>query len=330
VARPRGLRQPAPVPLTRFAAATDLVAAIAAWHDWLAAERRVSPHTIAAYGRDLAGFLEFLADHGGGLPTVAALSELRTVDFRAYLAARTAAGTGRESLARALSVLRNFFRFLDRRGLVHNPALAALRTPRRPSAVPKALAASDAVEVVEAAGLFAAQSWLGKRDTAVMALLYGCGLRIGEVLGLARWQAPLEPGLLTVLGKGGKQRVVPVLPAVAAAVSAYVAACPYPLPAEAPLFVGARGGPLAPRIVQRQMANLRGALGLPESATPHALRHSFATHLLAAGGDLRAIQELLGHASLSTTQRYTAVDATALLGVYEKAHPRAKRVPSRR
>ncbi|HZT52473.1 MAG TPA: tyrosine recombinase XerC [Stellaceae bacterium] len=314
---------PAPVPIDRFPAAPDLLQAIAAWDAWLAGERRASPHTRAAYGRDLAAFLDFLVTHRGGLPDLAALGALSPADFRAALADRAARGAARGTSARFMSVIRGFFRFLDRRGLVRNPALAAVRTPRLVPPVPKALSPEDAAAVLDAAP-DVARSWQGKRDVAIFTLLYGSGLRLGEALGLRRAEAPLAESTLRITGKGGKARMVPVLAAVADALRDYVASCPYPLAPDGPLFVGARGGALHPRIVQGQMAKLRALLGLPEGATPHALRHSFATHLLAGGGDLRAIQELLGHASLSTTQRYTAVDAARLTAIYDRAHPRAK------
>jgi integrase/recombinase XerC len=314
--------QPEPVPLARFSAAEDLREAIELWVNWLADERRASPHTIAAYGRDLVFFLDFLTVHCGEQPTLAALSALAPADFRAFLAHR-AAQVQRSSVARGLSVVRGFIRFLERRGLASSPALAILRAPKLPRAVPKPLSVEDAAEIIEAPADIAIETWRAKRDIAVLTLLYGGGLRISEALGLRRAAAPLGEQI-TIAGKGSKERLVPVLPAVRQAVAAYLAACPYPLPPDGPLFVGARGGPLNPRIVQHQMETLRRALGLPETATPHALRHSFATHLLAGGGDLRAIQELLGHASLSTTQRYTSVDSTRLLDVYEAAHPRAR------
>ena len=311
-------------PLTRFAAAPDLASAISDWQSWLQSERRASPHTLSNYGRDLTGFLDFLREHLGALPDLAALESLKPADFRAFLAARSNAGIGRSSLARGLSTLRGFFRFLDRRGLAANAALAAVRTPKLPKTVPKPLTVEDAGLALDRIAALAEDPWIGKRDLAILTLLYGCGLRLSEALNLTRAKAPLEPGMLAVTGKGRKTRTVPVLPAVSAAIADYLALCPYPLGPKAPLFVGARGGPLNPRLVQRQMQRLRGLLDLPETATPHALRHSFATHLLAGGGDLRTIQELLGHASLSTTQRYTAVDAERLLGIYDRAHPRAK------
>jgi integrase/recombinase XerC len=319
---PRFPTVPEPLPLARFSAAADLQAAIGLWVAWLAGERRASPHTVAAYGRDLAFFLDFLTEHLGELPSLAGMSELRPADFRAYLARRAQDGIERSSLARALSVMRGFVRFLQRRGLAATTALAALRSPKLPHNIPKPLTIDDATGSLVAAGDVATSQWQGKRDTAVLALLYGCGLRLSEALGLTRGEAPLGE-MLAITGKGGKQRLVPVLPAVRDAVADYLAACPYGLTKEGPLFVGARGGPLHPRLVQRQMVLLRGFLGLPETATPHALRHSFATHLLGAGGDLRAIQELLGHASLSTTQRYTVVETERLLAIYDAAHPRA-------
>jgi integrase/recombinase XerC len=321
------LKRPEPVPLARYAAAPDLVQAIAGWSEQLATERRASPHTVAAYGRDLAIFLDFLSDHLGGLPTLAALAGLATRDFRAFMAARAGADLAKTSQARTLSVLRGFFRFLERRGLLKNDSLRLLRGPRLPRSVPKPLSVRDAVDAldeVEQVQSVEAEPWIAARDAAILALLYGCGLRLSEALDLAPRQAPRAGmAVLLVTGKGNKQRLVPLLPAVIEAVEAYIAACPYALDPAGPLFLGTRGGPLNPRLVQRLMERLRHRLGLAETATPHALRHSFATHLLAGGGDLRAIQELLGHASLSTTQRYTAIDATRLMEIYDKAHPRA-------
>jgi integrase/recombinase XerC len=313
---------PEPVPLVRFSAAADLRAAIGLWAAWLSGERRASAHTVAAYGRDLAFFLNFLTEHLGEVPSLRAIDGLRPSDFRAFLAHRARDGIERASLARALSVMRGFLRFLQRRGLGSTTALAALRSPKLPQSVPKPLTVEDACGSLDAAAQVTARQWEGKRDTAILAVLYGCGLRLSEALGLTRAEAPLGE-MLAVTGKGGKQRLLPVLPAVRQAVADYLAACPYFLAKEGPLFVGSRGGALNPRLVQRQMASLRSRLSLAETATPHALRHSFATHLLGAGGDLRAIQELLGHASLSTTQRYTSVETERLLAIYDAAHPRA-------
>ena len=315
--------RPAPLSLVRFRAAADLRAAIALWAAWLAGERRASAHTVAAYGRDLAFFLDFLTEHLGEAPGLDAFSRLSPADFRAFLAARAARGLTPSSLSRGLSVLRGFARFLERRGFAKAPALALLSSPKRKRSLPRPLGVEAAKNTVTAASEVAARKWAGKRDAAILALLYGCGLRLSEALGLSRAEAPLGDGLL-VMGKGRKMRRVPVLPAVRKAVEEYLAACPFALEKKGPLFVGARGGPLHPRLVQRQMALLRGYLGLPQSATPHALRHSFATHLLGAGGDLRAIQELLGHASLTTTERYTGVDSERLISIYNAAHPRAR------
>jgi integrase/recombinase XerC len=314
---------PEPLPLARFPVTQDLRAAIGLWLDWLTAERRASAHTIAAYGRDLAAFFEFLGEHRGEVPGLALMSRLTLADFRAYLARRALDGRERTTIARGLSVLRGFVRFLERRKLAAAPGLAVLRAPKLPASVPKPLTVEDADAAIEAAGDVALSPWQQKRDVAILTLLYGCGLRISEALGLTRREAP-QGEVLVVLGKGRKERHVPVLAAVRVAIADYINACPYPLSKDGPLFVGARGGPLSPRLVQRQMQTLRGMLGLAETATPHALRHSFATHLLGGGGDLRAIQELLGHASLSTTQRYTKVEPEHLLKIYEAAHPRAR------
>ena len=305
--------------------AADLRDAVGDWTAWLGQQRRVSPHTLEAYRRDLSGFLGFLTGHLGRRPSLDDLADLRPADFRAWLSARARAGLGRRSQARALSVLRGFFRWLQRGGLVENPAIGSLRAPRPAASLPRALTRDEAARALDTVAELSAEDWVGKRDLAVLMLLYGCGLRIGEALSLTAAQAP-QPGqeALTVLGKGRKERVLPLLPAVIEAVQAYVAACPFALHAAGPLFLGKRGGALGPRRVQEKFRELRLLLGLPEDATPHALRHSFATHLLSAGGDLRAIQELLGHASLSTTQRYTAVDSARLLGVYDAAHPRAR------
>ena len=301
-----------------------MVAAIEDWRNWLVGERRVSPHTLDAYGRDLAAFLSFMGEHLGFAPGLQDLQSLGAVDFRSWLARRAGDRLSRTSTARAMSTVRGFFRHLEKNGVLHNPAVAAVRTPRIPKSVPKALEPGDALGAVESIGDFTDTPWIAKRDTAVMMLLYGCGLRIGEALGLNRNMAPTGDTMM-ITGKGDKQRMVPVLPVVREAVEDYVAACPYHLEGDEALFVGARGKRLNPSIVQAQMRKIRVILGLPETATPHALRHSFATHLLAGGGDLRTIQELLGHASLSTTQRYTDVDSARLMAVYRATHPRARK-----
>ncbi|HIJ62554.1 MAG TPA: tyrosine recombinase XerC [Rhodospirillaceae bacterium] len=312
-----------PRELIRRVGDAALCQAVEAWQAWLTEERRASAHTVDGYSRDLTAFLNFLQEHLGQTPGLADLGQLRPADFRAYLARRADDGLGRASLARAMSTLRSFFRHLDRRGLVHNPALTAVRSPRAPRSLPKPLAADEALETLAAAAEAQSQPWMAARDVALFTLLYGCGLRLGEALALTRRQAPRDAAM-TITGKGRKQRLVPLLPAVVEAVADYLGQCPYAGDGDAPLFVGARGKRLNPGVVQRQMRRLRLLLGLPETATPHALRHSFATHLLAGGGDLRTIQELLGHASLSTTQRYTEVDSARLAAIYDGAHPRAR------
>jgi integrase/recombinase XerC len=302
-------------------AAPQLASEIRDWRDWLRSERRVSPHTLDAYSRDLGGFVAFLSEHLGEQPDLAALGRLKPTDFRAWLARRMGEGYHKSSTARALSVVRGFFRFLDKRDLVASAAIGVVRGPRVPRSLPRALSAGEAIDALDGIQEVTVEDWVGKRDAAILALLYGCGLRIGEALGLNHRDAPTGDSL-TVIGKGNKTRMVPVLPVVRSAVQTYLKAVPHRLEPDGPLFVGMRGGRLSARRVQEAMAVMRGWLGLPETATPHALRHSFATHLLAGGGDLRAIQELLGHASLSTTQRYTDVDAARLLDIHRAAHPR--------
>ncbi len=321
-----------------FTAAPDAAAQIDAWRDWLRHERRAAAHTLDAYGRDLAGFFRFMAEHLGRPPTLADLAALGRGDFRAWLAHRGRGSGGRDGLsaastARALSTLRGFFRFLAKRAGIENGAIAAVGTPKQKRAVPRPLSAPEAEDAIDGVAELSDADWIGKRDRALLLLLYGCGLRISEALSLGRADVSQvggeAVGSLVVTGKGNKQRHVPVLPVVSQAVADYLAACPFAGPGtsggDSPLFLGARGKRLSPRIVQLRLQQLRTLVGLPESATPHALRHSFATHLLAGGGDLRAIQELLGHASLSTTQRYAEVDAAALLSSYDRAHPRARR-----
>ena len=314
--------------LVTFSVAQDVTDAIADWNRWLVSERRASEHTIDAYRRDLSAFFTFLNEHLGNAPRLKDLQDLKPPDFRSYLARRSAEGLARTSIARAMSTLRNFFRFLDRTGKVHNPSIDSGRTPKTPSSIPKALTPDDAIAAVKAAGEMQNEPWLANRDVAIMLLLYGCGLRIGEALGLnGKDMSPAssKDGTLRVIGKGNKERIVPVLPVISGAISTYRKSCPHAITAETPLFFGSRGARLNAGVVQRQVRKVRALLGLNDSATPHAFRHSFATHLLAKGGDLRTIQELLGHASLSTTQRYTAVDEERLWTVYEDAHPRARK-----
>ena len=296
------------------------------WLGHLAHERRLSPKTLEAYARDVRQFEGFLADHLGEPATLQRVDALKPADLRAFLGQRRRDGAGNRTLMRQLAALRSLARFGERTGRLAAAAFAATRGPRLTKGLPRPLDARAAKAVTQAdsrAGEDRAD-WVLARDAAVLALLYGCGLRISEALSLTRAQAPAASGdALTVTGKGGKTRMVPVLPVVAEAVGSYLALCPWRLAPEGPLFVGVRGGPLSPRIIQLAIEGMRGALGLPGNATPHSLRHSFATHLLGRGGDLRAIQELLGHASLSTTQVYTRIDSARLLAAYDAAHPRA-------
>jgi integrase/recombinase XerC len=311
-----------------------LARAIEDWTAWLTHERRASAHSVAAYRRDLASFLRFLTEHQGHAPGLEDLRRLERGDFRGWLARSSERGLAAASNARAISALKSLFRFLAKRGLVENAALGTLRPPKLPRSVPKALTAAEAQDVVDEAGVYAQAPWIALRDRALFMLLYGAGLRIAEALSLNRGDLPAGGANtmteLMVTGKGSKQRRVPLLPEIRNALADYAAACPFGAGKEDPLFVGARGARLVARVAQRELARLRALLGLPETATPHALRHSFATHLLAGGGDLRTIQELLGHSSLSTTQRYTDIDSAALLKLYGETHPRAKRIGSRR
>ena len=288
---------------------------------WLGTERRASPLTVEAYGRDLAGFLGFLAGHLGVEPDLAALSGLCQADLRAWLAASAAAGAGNATRARRLAAVRGLFRYLARRHGLDNPAPALLGRPRARPPLPRALTVEQAGAVVADIGAATDTAASQARDTALFTLLYGCGLRIAEALSLHVRDAAAT-GALRVRGKGDKERVVPVLPVVREALAAWLRLHPDRRP-DAPLFVGARGGRLNPGVAQRTLRDFRRAAGLPEHATPHALRHSFATHLLAGGADLRSIQELLGHASLTSTQRYTSVDPATLLDVWRRTHPRA-------
>jgi integrase/recombinase XerC len=301
-----------------------VAAEIENWLSYLGAERRMSPKTLEAYQRDVLQLLAFLAEHLGGAPSLKELAALTPADVRAFMASRRAQHIGSRSLMRTLAGTRAFARFLERNGKGSVGALSAVRGPKIAKTLPRPLPVTAARSMADpdlAAGDGGAV-WIHARDAAVLALLYGSGLRISEALKLKRSDVGTSDAI-TVIGKGGKQRMVPVLPHVQKLIADYIMLCPYDLTDRDPLFVGAKGGPLSPRVVQLAMARLRGALGLPETATPHALRHSFATHLLARGGDLRSIQELLGHASLSTTQIYTEVDAERLIEAYRAAHPRA-------
>jgi len=294
--------------------------------DWLAGLRGLddaSVHTIKAYNSDVAGFLHFLALHHGGAAGMAQLRALSQTDLRAWMAQARARGNAARSVARALSSLKSFARWLAEREPGYDPSvILAARGPRFGRPLPRPLSENDARAVLDTVSLERESDWQRARDVAVVTLLYGGGLRISEALGLRGRDCPLGDSL-RITGKGGKERLVPVIPAAARAVAEYARLCPFALEPDGPLFRGARGGALNPRLIARAMEGVRLQLGLPATATPHALRHSFATHLLSAGGDLRAIQELLGHASLSTTQIYTGVDTARLMDVYRAAHPRA-------
>jgi len=297
-------------------------AALADWLGQMSALGGARPATIAAYGTDLRLYLGFLARHLGAPPAPSAVATLTQADLRAFLAHEQGRGVAARSIARRLSAIKTFTRWLaDRTGSDATAALA-MRAPRHRRRLPRPLSEEAARDVLAEAAQLAAEPWIAARDAAVVTLLYAAGLRISEALGLRGRDHPL-PEVLRIRGKGGRERPVPILSAAREAVAAYAGLCPHPILPDGPLFLGARGGPLDGRLVRGAMAMLRARLGLPATATPHALRHSFATHLLAAGGDLRTIQELLGHASLSTTQVYTAVDGARLIEVYRAAHPRA-------
>lgn len=298
--------------------------ALAEFLAYLRDERRASPRTLEAYGRDVSAFLGFLAQHLGGAASLQDLAALEPADLRAYLAHRRRGedALGDRSIARALAAIRAFLRFLERRHGVENARLALVRGPRLKPTLPRPVSEDGAAALIEAAEAQDAEPWIAARDAALLTLLYAAGLRISEALAISGADLPLGESL-RVTGKGGKMRLAPILPAAQTAMATYVRLCPHPIGERDSVFRGAKGGPMSPRVAQMLVARLRAGLGLPDSATPHALRHAFATHLLSGGADLRAIQELLGHSSLSTTQRYAAVEAERLLEIYEKAHPRA-------
>jgi integrase/recombinase XerC len=301
----------------------DLARLVDGWMAYQAHERGLAEATLVAYGRDLRHLLAWLAERLERPPGLSDIATLDARSMRAFLAHRRRLGLENRSMARALSALRMFFRWLEETGALTNRTLARLKSPKIPHALPKPLTVERAAAVVDG-GMAADLDWVAARDTAVLLLLYGAGLRLSEALALTRRQAPL-PGtdVLVIEGKGQKQRLVPILPVTQQAIARYIALCPYPLDADEALFRGAKGGPLSPRLIQLAMERMRAELALPDTATPHALRHSFATHLLSSGADLRQIQELLGHASLSTTQIYTEVDRDRLLAAHQAFHPRA-------
>nr|WP_321461440.1 tyrosine recombinase XerC [uncultured Cohaesibacter sp.] len=294
------------------------------WLKSLAAERRLSDATLEAYERDLDQFFTFLTGHMGTVSDLGHFPDLRPADIRAFMADRRRHDISSRSLARSMAGIRSFVHFLEERGLASSAPFNAIQTPKYSRSLPKPLSEEKAKQLVDPSQSLSDEPWVTARDSAILLLLYAVGLRISEALSLTPKTAPLAgQDAITITGKGGKQRRLPVLPVVQSALQHYLSLCPFELEMDAPLFRGVRGGPLNPRMVQKTVAAMRGALGLPDSATPHALRHSFATHLLANGGDLRTIQELLGHASLSTTQAYTEVEMSELMDIYQKAHPRS-------
>lgn len=299
---------------------------ITAWEEWMRHVKNASNHTLVSYRHDLDHFCRFLSNHLGERVDLPHLHGLQARDFRSWLASRHGEYES-TSTARALSTIKSFFRYLEKQDKVKNTAIFHIRGPKTKKSLPKALAETQAAEAIEGIATQHEEPWIARRDTALLLLIYGCGLRISEALSLRHKDIPTQKSsggdTLSVIGKGNKQRHVPMLPMIREAIEDYLAHCPYPFTASSPLFVGKQGKPLDPGVFQRNLRHLRRALGLPESTTPHAFRHSFATHLLAGGGDLRSIQELLGHASLSTTQRYTHVDKQRLLSAYSSAHPRA-------
>lgn len=299
-------------------------ALLQSWIAHLRDERRFAANSVEAYERDVAAFLGFLQGHLGGEPSAQDLAQLEPRDLRAYLAHRRQGpdALADRSISRALAAIRSFYRYLERRHGVANARLALVRGPKLKRPLPRPVSEGAARDLIVEANDAASEEWVGARDAALITLLYAAGLRISEALALTGGDMP-PPEMLRVVGKGGKERIVPLLPAARQAVERYAELCPYALTEDAPLFRAIRGGALSPRMAQELMQRLRGRLGLPSSATPHALRHAFATHLLANGGDLRAIQDLLGHESLSTTQTYASVEAKKILQLYRRAHPRA-------
>ena len=296
--------------------------ALQGWLDAQKALKGASENTINAYSRDVAGFLAFMSTHKGEAQGLAPLARISVGDMRSWMAFTRGQDVGSRSLARKLSAVKSFYRWLSEREGFEPTAVLSTRSPKFQRKLPRPLAEDAAKEMIDTVEMQSSTPWVAARDQAVVTLLYGCGLRISEALGLTGRDLPLGEAL-RILGKGGKERMVPVIPAARDAVKAYLDICPFEMTPETPLFLGVRGGKLSPRMVQKVVEKTRMQLGLPASATPHAMRHSFATHLLNAGGDLRAIQELLGHASLSTTQAYTAVDTARLMEVYQRAHPKA-------
>jgi len=302
--------------------APDLSDTLQKWIDFLRVEKKVSKHTFRAYTADVSHFITFIRDHNAKAPSIADIADIRITDFRSWMSKKAMSGSSNASRARSLSGVKNFLNWTDKNGIMHNAAISVLRSPKLGHKLPRPLLEGQAMKVLENADLLCAEDWIGMRDRALFTLLYGCGLRINEALALDIKDMPHD-GYIRVMGKGSKERQVPVIDIVDAALKTYLELCIFPASPDRPLFVGTRGGRLNQGVAQKSMRQIRSVLGLPETATPHALRHSFATHLLQNGANLREIQELLGHSSLSTTQRYTEINAEELMRIYKSAHPRA-------
>lgn len=302
--------------------ADDLADKLVKWHNYLNVEKQLSPHTLRAYSTDAEHFISFLFNHLGKRPGLDDLSQISLRDFRSWMSRKAMEGTSNASRARSLSGIKNLLTWLDKQGIMHNAAINTVRSPKLPHKLPRPLHEDQAMEIIDQADTLEVEDWIGKRNKALFILLYGSGLRINEALSLNIEHLPRD-GFMRVLGKGNKERQVPVIQIVETTINEYLELCPYAKDKERPLFLGSRGKRLSQGVAQRAMRNLRGALGLPGNATPHAFRHSFATHLLQNGANLREIQELLGHSSLSTTQRYTEVNAEEMMRIYKNAHPRA-------
>ncbi|MBX2834902.1 MAG: tyrosine recombinase XerC [Micavibrio sp.] len=303
--------------------AADLSNMLDKWQDYLRFEKQVSKHTFRAYNSDVTQFLDFLVHYRGGETlSLNALADMNIRDYRAWMSRRATSGAGNATRARGLSGVKNFLSWMDKRGYMHNAAISTVRSPKLPHKVPRPLQESQTDRLLKNISDFARTDWVGARDNALFTLLYGCGLRINEALSLDVKDIPTD-NFMRVRGKGNKERIVPLMDIVRSTLERYLELNPYPTDKERPLFIGIRGQRLNQGVAQKAIRDLRGALNLPETATPHALRHSFATHLLQNGANLREIQELLGHTSLSTTQRYTEVNAEELLRIYKAAHPRA-------
>lgn len=302
--------------------AADLSNQLSRWNDYLQYEKQVSPHTLRAYNTDISHFITFMADHLGGQPSLNDLSSITIRDFRSWMAKKAMSGASNASRARSLSGIKNFMSWMDKNGVMHNAAIQTVRSPKLPHKIPRPLQVDHAKDLIDNAGFLEKKDWVSARNSALFMLLYGCGLRISEALSLNFKDFP-QNGFLRITGKGNKERQVPVLPIVERTLSHYLHLHPAKDKENSPIFIGTQGKRLNQGVAQKAMRDIRGILGLPETATPHALRHSFATHLLQNGANLREIQELLGHSSLSTTQRYTEVNAEEMMRIYKSAHPRA-------